>query len=108
MILNVYEEFIAANSEVVEYINNIIVNDLVKQDTNIRILLEEKLKKIENLKYESDKLAESGFDIEKINRLRYSIMNCLFLLSDLIHFYNLNEFERFKMRGLNYINQNSR
>ena len=35
-------------------------------------------------------------------------MSALFLVSDLNHFYNINEYERFKMRGINYINNSRR
>ena len=35
-------------------------------------------------------------------------MSALFLVSDLKHFYNLKEYERFKMRAVNYINNSKR
>ena len=35
-------------------------------------------------------------------------MSALFLVSDLKHFYNFKEYERFKMRAVNYINNSKR
>ena len=55
------------------------------------------LKNYEKLKFESDEIQVEEDNKNNLNDLRYLIMSALFLVSDLIHFYNLKEYERFKM-----------
>ena len=66
------------------------------------------LKNYESLKFESDEIQAEGNEINNLNDLKYLIMSGLFLVSDLSHFYNIKEFERFKMRAVNYINHSRR
>ena len=66
------------------------------------------LKNYEKLKFESDEIQIEDKDKNNLNDLKYLIMSALFLVSDLNHFYNLKEYERFKMRAINYINNSRR
>lgn len=105
MILNVYEKFSVLNNELITYLNELISDDLKeKREDEIISKFDKILSDIEELKFESDEIVAVGFELDKVNNLRYSIMNSLFLISDLLHFYKLNEIERFKMRAVNYIN----
>ncbi|MBC5627357.1 hypothetical protein H8S20_00465 [Clostridium sp. NSJ-6] len=109
MMLNTYEQFSTLNNELITYLNELISDDLKEKDSekivnNFNRILND----IEELKFKSDEIVSGGMELDKINNLRYSIMNSLFLISDLLHFYKLNEIERFKMRAVNYINHNSK
>ena len=107
--LNTYEKFSMLNNDLIKYLNELITNNLKDlKDGDIAVNLERILHDIEVLKFESDKISISNMDSDKVNNLRYSIMNSLFLISDLLHFYKLNEIERFKMRAVNYINHSSK
>lgn len=109
MILNTYEEFTMLNNDIITYINELVKNNFSAYDENEVInYMSGKLSSMENLKFKSDEIITDISENDKINELRYLIMNSLFLLSDLIHFYKLGEFDRFKMRALNYISQNSK
>lgn len=107
MILSIYKQFTTLNSELMNYLNELISEDLKSKDDAVS-RLNDILKNIEELKYQSDNIVDLESDIDKVNNLRYSIMNSLFLLSDLLHFYKINEVDRFKMRAVNYINHNSK
>ena len=109
MMLNTYEQFSNLNNELITYLNELISDDLKEKNSeeiinNFNRILND----IEELKLKSDEIVSVGIELNKVNNLRYSIMNSLFLVSDLLHFYKLNEIERFKMRAVNYINHNSK
>ena len=109
MMLNTYEKFSMLNNDLIKYLNELITNNFKNlNNEDIIVDLERILHDIEVLKFESDKISISNMDSDKVNNLRYSIMNSLFLISDLLHFYKLNEIERFKMRIVNYINHSSK
>lgn len=109
MMLNTYEQFSILNNELITYLNELISDDLKEKNSDEIInKLNRILNDIEELKFKSDEIFSVGMELYKVNNLRYSIMNSLFLISDLLHFYKLNEVERFKMRAVNYINHNSR
>lgn len=109
MILSTYEEFTMLNSEMITYINELVTNDFNGyEEEEVIKQISEKLNKIEELKFKSDEAIADVSDINNLNELRYSIMNSLFLLSDLLHFYKLREYDRFKMRAINYINHNAK
>ncbi|MBC5625852.1 hypothetical protein H8S10_10355 [Clostridium sp. NSJ-49] len=109
MMLNTYEQFSILNNELITYLNELISNDI--KDTNKEEVIskfDRMLNDIEVLKFKSDEIVETGAGIDQVNNLRYSIMNSLFLISDLLHFYKLDEVERFKMRAVNYINHTAK
>ncbi|SCJ99209.1 Uncharacterised protein [uncultured Clostridium sp.] len=109
MMLNTYEQFSNLNNELITYLNELISDDLKEKNSeeiinNFNRILND----IEELKLKSDEIVSVGIELNKVNNLRYSIMNSLFLISDLLHFYKLNEIERFRMRAVNYVNHNSK
>lgn len=107
--LNTYEKFSMLNNDLIKYLNELITNNFKNlNNEDIIVDLERILHDIEVLKFKSDEISVHNMDIDKVNDLRYSIMNSLFLISDLLHFYKLNEIERFKMRIVNYINHSSK
>lgn len=109
MMLNTYEQFSILNNELITYLNELISDELKEKNSDEIInKFNSLLNDIEELKLKSDEIGLVGIDMSKLNNLRYSIMNSLFLISDLLHFYKLNEIERFKMRAVNYINHNSK
>ena len=109
MMINTYEQFSILNNELITYLNELFSEDLKEGNSEDIINNFKKiLNDIEELKFESDEIIAVGEELDKLNNLRYSIMNSLFLVSDLLHFYKLNEVERFKMRAVNYINYNSK
>ena len=108
-LISTYEKFTHINEEFIEFIDKLIGNDFKSfTDDQIKMNLNIALKNYEKLKFESDEIQVEEDNKNNLNDLRYLIMSALFLVSDLIHFYNLKEYERFKMRGINYINNSRR
>ncbi|WP_370772528.1 hypothetical protein [Clostridium sp.] len=104
-----YEKFTHINEEFIEFIDKLIGNDFKSfTGDQIKMNLNIALKNYEKLKFESDEIQVEEDNKNNLNDLRYLIMSALFLVSDLIHFYNLKEYERFKMRAVNYINNSRR
>ena len=108
-LISTYEKFTHINEEFIEFIDKLIGNDFKSfTDDQIKMNLNIALKNYEKLKFESDEIQVEEDNKNNLNDLRYLIMSALFLVSDLIHFYNLKEHERFKMRAVNYINNSRR
>ena len=108
-LISTYEKFTHINEEFIEFIDKLIGNDFKSfTDDQIKMNLNIDLKNYEKLKFESDEIQVEEDNKNNLNDLRYLIMSALFLVSDLIHFYNLKEYERFKMRAVNYINNSRR
>ena len=106
-LVSTYENFSKINTEFIDFIDELIINNFNNiTDEKIKMNLSIALKNYEDLKYESDEIATDNENEVNLNDLRYLIMSGLFLVSDLNHFYNLKELERFKMRAVNYINHN--
>ena len=108
-LISTYEKFTHINEDFIEFIDKLIGNDFKSfTDDQIKMNLNIALKNYEKLKFESDEIQVEEDNKNNLNDLRYLIMSALFLVSDLIHFYNLKEYERFKMRAVNYINNSRR
>ena len=108
-LISTYEKFTHINEEFIEFIDKLIGNDFKSfTDDQIKMNLNIALKNYEKLKFESDEIQVEEDNKNNLNDLRYLIMSALFLVSDLIHFYNLKEYERFKIRAVNYINNSRR
>ena len=94
-LISTYEKFTHINEEFIEFIDKLIGNDFKSfTDDQIKINLNIALKNYEKLKFESDEIQVEEDNKNNLNDLRYLIMSALFLVSDLIHFYNLKEYER--------------
>ena len=108
-LISTYEKFTHINEEFIEFIDKLVGNNFKSfTDDQIKMNLNIALKNYEKLKFESDEIQVEEANKNNLNDLRYLIMSALFLVSDLIHFYNLKEYERFKMRAVNYINNSRR
>ena len=108
-LISTYEKFTHINEEFIEFIYKLVGNNFKSfTDDQIKMNLNIALKNYEKLKFESDEIQVEEANKNNLNDLRYLIMSALFLVSDLIHFYNLKEYERFKMRAVNYINNSRR
>ncbi|MDU2123244.1 MAG: hypothetical protein E7E64_11940 [Clostridium celatum] len=108
-LISTYEKFTHINEEFISFIDKLVrenfesfTEDQIKMNLNIA------LNNYEKLKFESDEIQVEDNDKNNLNDLKYLIMSALFLVSDLKHFYNLKEYERFKMRAVNYINNSKR
>ena len=108
-LLSTYEKFLHINREFIDFIEKLVADNFESfTEEQIKMNLTIALKNYENLKFESDEIQAEGNEINNLNDLKYLIMSRLFLVSDLSHFYNIKEFERFKMRAVNYINHSRR
>ena len=108
-LISTYEKFTHINEEFIEFIDKLVGNNFKSfTDDQIKMNLNIALKNYEKLKFESDEIQVEEANKNNLNDLRYLIMSALILVSDLIHFYNLKEYERFKMRAVNYINNSRR
>ena len=108
-LLSIYEKFLHINREFIDFIEKLVADNFESfTEEQIKMNLTIALKNYESLKFESDEIQAEGNEINNLNDLKYLIMSGLFLVSDLSHFYNIKEFERFKMRAVNYINHSRR
>ncbi|MCI9069496.1 hypothetical protein [Clostridium sp.] len=111
-LINTYEKFKHINEEFIAFIDKLVIENFgAFTDEQIKMNLNIALKNYEKLKFEADEIkVEACYknNLNDLNYLNYLIMSALFLVSDLIHFYNLKEYERFKMRAVNYINNSRR
>ena len=108
-LLNTYEKFKKVNDDFISFIDKLVINNF-ESFTEEEIIenLKSALGKFEALKFESDEITVTDEENNNLRDLKYLIMNGLFLVSDLSHFYSLREYERFKMRAVNYINNSRR
>lgn len=108
-IVNTYDKFTHINTEFINFIDE-LVRDNFKSFTEeqIKMNLSVALKNYEDIKFESDELIVEDENKNNLNDLKYLIMSGLFLVSDLTHFYNIKEYDRFRMRAVNYINNSRR
>ena len=85
---------------------NFITNDFsnVDKTTIIDKLLAGK-EFFSNLQVQCETIDIESEDMNNLKDLQYLLTDGLFLTIDLINFYNLNEYDRFKMRASNYINK---
>ncbi len=77
-------------------------------EEQIKMNLKIALNNYEKIKFESDEIQVDDENKNNLNDLKYLIMSALFLVSDLNHFYEIKEYDRFKMRAINYINNSRR
>ena len=106
-LIRTYEKFTHINEEFIAFIDK-LVRENFKSFTEEQIKMNLTLNNYEKLKFESDEIQVEDNNKNNLNDLKYLIMSALFLVSDLKHFYNLKEYERFKMRAVNYINNSKR
>lgn len=104
-----YEKFIHINTEFIAFIDKLVKENFESfTEEQIKMNLTIALNNYEKLKFESDEIEVEDSDKNNLNDLKYLIMSALFLVSDLKHFYGLKEYERFRMRAVNYINNSRR
>ena len=105
-LLNAYENYKEFNNNCVNFINKLISNNLEDMD---RSEIEDKLNEgrdfFSNLQTQCEAIKIEDTDIDNLKDLQYLIADGLFLTIDLIRFYSINEYDRFKMRASNYINK---
>lgn len=102
-LLKGYEQYVLLNREYVAFIDEIILKNFEGfKEKDIRETLVKAKDNFERLRNEIDNL---NIDIndENLKDLKYLVIDALFLAIDLYNFYNSQEIERFKMRGVNYI-----
>lgn len=108
-LLNTYEKFTKINTEFIGFTEQLIANNFnTFTDEQIKMNLSIALKNFEDLKFQCDEIVADGSEEANLSDLKYLIMSALFLTSDLNHFYGIGEYDRFKMRAVNYINHNKR
>lgn len=108
-LISTYEKFTHINEEFIEFIDKIVKENFEAfSEEQIKMNLKIALNNYEKIKFESDEIQVDDENKNNLNDLKYLIMSGLFLVSDLSHFYNIKEFERFKMRAVNYINHSRR
>lgn len=105
-LINAYESYKEFNKNFVDFINDLITNDFsnVDKTTIIDKLLAGK-EFFSNLQVQCETIDIESKDMNNLKDLQYLLTDGLFLTIDLINFYNLNEYDRFKMRASNYINK---
>lgn len=108
-LINTYEKFKHINEEFIAFIDKLVIENFESfTDEQIKMNLNIALKNYEKLKFEADEIKVEACYKNNLNDLNYLIMSALFLVSDLIHIYKIKEYERFKMRAVNYINNSRR
>lgn len=104
-LVEIYEEYKCLNESFTMFIDDLINDNFEghdEQDTVCKLIAAKE--NYGRLKEETDKidLAEEC-DEGNVKDLEYLLVDGLFLAIDLLNFYRAKEFERFKMRGTNYI-----
>lgn len=108
-LLSTYEKFTKINTEFIGFIDELVIDNFKSfSEEKIKMNLSIALKNYEDLKFESDEIIADDENANNLSDLKYLIMSGLFLVSDLNHFYNINEYDRFRMRAVNYINNSRR
>ena len=108
-LISTYEKFTHINEEFIAFIDKLVRENFESfTEEQIKMNLNIALNNYEKLKFGSDEIQVEDNDKNNLNDLKYLIMSALFLVADLNHFYNLKEYERFKMRAINYINNSRR
>ena len=105
-LINAYESYKEFNKNFVDFINDLITNDFSNVDkTTIMDKLLAGKEFFSNLQVQCETIDIESEDMNNLKDLQYLLTDGLFLTIDLINFYNLNEYDRFKMRASNYINK---
>lgn len=107
-LIKVYTEYNNINNELIKYSEEIINSDLNDFNEDIKNKLLFFNERFGLVKIKSDDLSEKPENEENIRDLRYLIVDGLFFTLDLINFYNVGEWARFKMRVTNYIEKKKR
>lgn len=101
-----YEEYNKINNDFVNFIDELVNNELKGYNKDfVKQRLLDFQNAFETVKLNSDKLIIEENEKENLNDLKYLVVDALFIALDLVHFYNCEEVERFKMRAVNYINK---
>lgn len=103
-LLSIYEEYVQANKEYVDFIDKIINDDFssyTEDEINKKLVVYKDY--FEKLRDNIEKTDITNEADENVKDLKYLLVDVLFLAIDLYNFYNAKEIERFKMRGINYI-----
>lgn len=104
-LVKIYEEYKCLNESFTEFIDNLINDDFKgydEQDIVCKIIAAKET--YGRLKEEAGNIdLEEECDEGNVKDLEYLLVDGLFLAIDLLNFYRAKEFERFKMRGTNYI-----
>lgn len=105
-LVNMYEEYKEFNKNFVDFINDLITNDFSSLNkADIMDKLVEGKDFFSNLQTKCETINIESSDVNNLKDLQYLIVDGLFLTIDLINFYNVNEYDRFKMRAANYMNK---
>ncbi|CDM70462.1 hypothetical protein CM240_3345 [Clostridium bornimense] len=105
-LLNAYENYKEFNKNFVDFINDLITNDfsnIDKADIMDRLIAGKDF--FSNLQVKCETIDIESKDMNNLKDLQYLLADGLFLTIDLINFYSLNEYDRFRMRASNYINK---
>lgn len=105
-LFEIYKNFNVANREYITYIHNLIKEDMgeCNNEEVINELLAGK-NRFEFLKIMVDDVKITIENNEMLGKLKYYIVDGLFLSVDLLNFYETKQKERFQMRAVNYINK---
>lgn len=106
-LFDIYKNYDIANKEYISLLENLLNSSLGDcNDENIQNDLLAAKNKFEFLKIMADDILITEENNEILGKLKYYIMDGLFLAVDLLNFYNSKQVERFSMRAVNYINKN--
>ncbi len=107
-LLLIYEEYNSLNKRYLDFINNVIDQNLEEYSDSILEELREYKVKFEEILGKTTLEKETSENEDNLNDLKYLTLDSLFLAADLSNFYFYKEKERFKMRLVNYINKKRR
>lgn len=105
-LFEIYKNFNLANREYINFIDGLIKNDLGNCDNKeVENDLLAGKNRFEFLKIMVDDVVITEENQETLGKLKYYIVDGLFLSVDLLNFYETKQKERFQMRAVNYINK---
>ena len=104
-LIEIYTEYKYLNESFTLFVDDLINNNFeghTEHDIVCKLIAAKE--NYGRLKEEADKIElEEECDEGNVKDLEYLLVDGLFLAIDLLNFYRAKEFERFKMRGTNYI-----
>lgn len=102
----IYNEYIDFRNDYLKLIDGIINGDFTEDYSEDKLIkLKGAVKHLEGLRERAEALTVDEANKNNLQDLNYLLFDGLLLSSDLAYFYEAKSEERFKMRGVNFVNK---
>lgn len=105
-LVSLYNEYIDFRNDYLTLVEVIINGDFNKDYSEDKLVkLKGAVKHFDDLRWKAEELEVSEENKNNFQDLNYLLFDSLLLSSDLAYFYETKAEERFKMRGINFLNK---